>query len=155
MRLIMGQAEVSATMETLTLGETNLDDMNPEWYSHVTSLLFEAGAADVFVTPIVMKKSRPGHTLSVLCDPDISVRLKEILFKETSSIGLREQRVQKSILRREIVVVNTSFGEIEVKRSYYGGRVVNEKPEFEKCRQLAEKHGVSLEEIQKEVYKNL
>ncbi|MEN8230669.1 MAG: nickel pincer cofactor biosynthesis protein LarC [Bacteroidota bacterium] len=142
-------------VEEAIMLECNMDDMNPEWYSHVTTLLFEAGAADVFMTPIVMKKSRPGQKLSVLCDPDVSTRLKEILFKETSSIGLREQRVQKNILRREIAVVNTRYGKIEVKRSYYGGRVVNEKPEFEQCRQLAEKCGVSLEEIQKEVYKNL
>ena len=142
-------------IEEAVMLECNMDDMNPEWYSHVTTLLFEAGAADVFTTPIVMKKSRPGHTLSVLCDRDIAIRLKEILFKETSSIGLREYEVQKNILRREIVVVNTSYGEVQVKRSYYGGRVVNEKPEFEQCRQLAEKNGVSLEEIQKEVYKNL
>ena len=93
--------------------------------------------------------------LSVLCNKDVAPHLKEILFKETSSIGLREYVVNKNILRREIVVVNTRYGEVHVKRSYYGGKVVNEKPEFEHCRQLAEKNGVSLEEIRKEVYKNL
>lgn len=93
--------------------------------------------------------------LSVLCDPGIAGSLKEILFKETSSIGLREYTVQKNILRREIVVVNTRYGEVNVKRSYYDGLVVNEKPEFEQCRQLAEKNGISLEEVRKEVYKNL
>ncbi len=142
-------------VEEAVMLECNMDDMNPEWYLHVTALLFEAGAADVFTTPIVMKKSRPGHMLSVLCDPGIATILKEILFKETSSIGLREYVVQKNILRREIVVVNTKYGEVNVKRSYYGGLVVNEKPEFEQCRLLAEKHGISLEEVRKEVYKTL
>ncbi len=142
-------------VEKAVMLECNIDDMNPEWYSHVTVLLFEAGAADVFTTPIVMKKSRPAHMLSVLCDPDMAGTLKEILFKETSSIGLREYPVQKSLLRREILVVNTRYGEVEVKRSYYGGLVVNEKPEFEQCRLLAEKNGISLEAVRKEVYKNL
>lgn len=135
--------------------ECNIDDMNPEWYSHVTELLFDAGAADLFMTSVMMKKSRPGHMLSVLCSHNAADRMKEILFRETSSIGLREYTVKKSMLRREMVKVNTKYGEVEVKRSYYGGRVVNEKPEFEQCRRLAGEHGVTLEEIRKEVYKEL
>jgi len=135
--------------------ECNMDDMNPEWYSHVTELLFESGAADVYMTPIVMKKSRPAHKLSILCSRDTADQMKEILFGETSSIGLREYAVKKSMLRRETVSVNTKFGEIEVKRSYFKGRVINEKPEFEQCRQLAGEHRVSLEEIRKAVYKEL
>ncbi|MBE9517906.1 MAG: nickel pincer cofactor biosynthesis protein LarC [Bacteroidetes bacterium] len=135
--------------------ECNLDDMNPERYTHVMDLLFGAGAADVFIIPIVMKKSRPGHMLSVLCNSDTLDKMKEILFTETSSIGLREHTLKKSILRREIVVVNTKYGDVEVKRSYWNGRVVNEKPEFEECRKLAREHGVTLEEISKEVTKKL
>ena len=81
--------------------------------------------------------------------------MKEILFKETSSIGLREYPVKKSMLRREIVKVNTKYGEVQVKRSYYQGRVVNEKPEFEQCQQIAKEKKVTLDEIRKEVYKNL
>jgi uncharacterized protein (TIGR00299 family) protein len=141
--------------EEAAMLECNMDDMNPEWYSHVTELLFEAGAADVFVIPIVMKKSRPGHILSVLCHLDTADQMKEILFRESSSIGLREYTVKKSMLRREMIRVQTKYGEIEVKRSFYKGRVVNEKPEFEQCRGLAVEHGVTLEEIRKEVYKQL
>lgn len=135
--------------------ECNLDDMSPEYYSHVMDLLFEAGALDVYIIPVVMKKSRPGHILSVLCHHDTAGKMKEILFTETSSIGLREQTLKRSMLRREIVVVNTSYGDVHVKRSYYKGRVVNEKPEFEQCRSLALEHGLSLEDIVKEVRKNL
>ena len=135
--------------------ECNMDDMNPEWYTHVTELLFESGAADVTMTPIVMKKSRPAHMLSVLCSYDKADQLKEILFRETSSIGLREYPVKKSMLRRETFRVKTKYGEIDVKRCYFKGNVVNEKPEFEQCRMLAREHGVSLEEIRKEVYKAL
>jgi len=150
-----GQPVEDLRIEEAVMMECNMDDMNPEWYSHVTDLLFNAGASDVYMTPIVMKKSRPAHTLSVLCDRDVAGKLKEILFTETSSIGLREYIVRKNMLRREIEVVNTRYGDVQVKRSYYGGRVVNEKPEFEQCRQLAERNGVTLEEIRKEVYKNL
>ena len=141
--------------EEAVMLECNLDDMNPERYSHVMDLLFAAGAADVFITPLVMKKSRPGHMLSVLCNPDTVGNMKEILFRESSSIGLREHGLKKSILRREIVLVHTRYGDVEVKRSFWNGRVVNEKPEFEQCRKLALEHGLSLEEISKEISKNL
>ncbi len=141
--------------EEAVMLECNMDDMNPEWYSHVSELLFESGAADVTMTPIVMKKSRPAHMLSVLCSHDKADQLKEILFRETSSIGLREYPVKKSMLRRETFRVKTKYGEIDVKRCYFKGNVVNEKPEFEQCRMLAREHGVSLEEIRKEVYKAL
>jgi len=93
--------------------------------------------------------------LSVLCNKDAVHQVKEIIFTQTSSIGLREYVVSKSMLRREIVIVSTRFGDVNVKRSYYGGRVVNEKPEFDQCRRLALENNVSLEEIQKEVYKSL
>ena len=141
--------------EEAVLLECNLDDMNPEWYTHVTSLLFGAGASEVFMTPVIMKKSRPAHLITVLCAPGVATGMKEILFSETSTIGLREYRVQKSMLRREVIRVNTRFGEVDVKRSYFRGKVVNEKPEFERCRQLAVEHGVSLEDIRREVYKHL
>lgn len=142
------------TEEALML-ECNLDDMSPERYSHIMDLLFAAGAADVFIIPIIMKKSRPGHLLSVLCRPSEAGDMKEILFRESSSIGLREHVLKKSMLRREIVKVDTAYGQVDVKRSFWMGRVVNEKPEFEQCRQLASEHGVSLEQVQKEVLKNL
>jgi len=141
--------------EEAVMLECNLDDMNPEWYTHVTELLFDAGAADVFMVPIVMKKSRPGHMLSVLCAIELAGRMKEILFRETTSIGLRTNTVKKSMLRREVVKIKTKYGVIDVKRSFYDGKVVNEKPEFEQCRRLAGEHGVTLEEIRKEVYKNI
>jgi uncharacterized protein (TIGR00299 family) protein len=149
------QAKEDVRVERAVMLECNIDDMNPEWFGHVQTLLFEKGASDVFMTPIVMKKSRPAHMLSVLCNPDVAEAVKEIILTETSTIGLREYPVQKHMLRREIAIVHTKYGEVHVKRSYYGGHVVNEKPEFEQIRKLAVEHGVSLEEIQKEVIKKL
>ena len=150
-----GAGDKDVIREEAVMLECNLDDMNPERYTHVMDLLFAAGAADVFIIPMVMKKSRPGHLLSVLCNGDTLEKMKEILFLESSSIGLREQRLIKSMLRREMVKIHTKFGEVEVKRSYWKGKVVNEKPEFEQCRRLAMEHGVTLEEITKEVTKKL
>ena len=164
LRAYLGESEIPKAdkqeiedlqVEEAFMLECNIDDMNPEWYSHVTSLLFEAGAADVFVIPIVMKKSRPGHILSVLSSGESIRKVKDILFRETTSIGLREYRVEKSMLRREVVPVATKYGEVEVKRSYYRGSVVNEKPEFEQCSRLAKEQNITLEEIRKEVYKHL
>jgi uncharacterized protein (TIGR00299 family) protein len=159
LRVYLGESETAATedveVEDAVLLECNLDDMNPEWFTHVSDLLFKAGAAEVYTTPVGMKKSRPGHLLSILSSIELSGAIRDILFRETASIGLREYPVKKSILRREMVNVKTKYGELEVKRSFYKGAVVNEKPEFEQCRQLAAKHQVSLEEIRKEVYKNL
>lgn len=151
----LSMATEDVRIEEAIMLECNMDDMNPEWYSHVSSLLFDAGAADVYMTPVVMKKSRPGHILSVLCKAESAFKMKEILFTETSSIGLREYTVQKNVLRRELVLINTKYGKVQLKRSYFGGRVVNEKPEFEQCCRLAEEHGISLEEIRKEIYKHL
>jgi uncharacterized protein (DUF111 family) len=150
-----GSGTDDVLVEEAIMLECNIDDMNPEWFSHVTAQLFAAGAADVFMTPIVMKKSRPAHMLSVLCGRNTLNRMKEIIFSGTSTIGLREYPVRKNMLRREIAVVHTRFGDIHIKRSYFGGKVVNEKPEFEQCRKLAVEHNVTLEEIQKEVYKNI
>jgi uncharacterized protein (TIGR00299 family) protein len=147
--------QVDLPVEQAFMLECNIDDMKPEWFTHVMERLFEAGASDVWLTPVVMKKSRPAHMLSALCKPGIVNNLKEIILTETSTIGLREYPVRKSMLRREIQVVHTRFGDVSVKRSYLAGRMLHEKPEFEQCRKLALEHGVTLEEVQKEVYKNL
>ena len=159
LRVYLAQSMKSSDQDVITeealMLECNLDDMNPESFSHVMDLLFEAGAADVFIIPMVMKKSRPGHLLSVLCNRDKVDEMKEILFRETSSIGLREYSLKKNMLRREIIVVKTRYGDVELKRSYWKGRVVSEKPEFEQCSHLAREHGVALKEIQKEVIKKL
>lgn len=152
-----GQEETVADVaeETAVMLECNLDDMNPEWYGHIAERLFAEGASEVFLTPVVMKKMRPGHMISILAPADRSAGIREILFRESTTIGMREYRVTKRMLRRETVMVATRFGEVPVKRSFYGGKVVNEKPEYEICSRLAREHGVSLEEVSREVYKLL
>jgi uncharacterized protein (TIGR00299 family) protein len=150
-----GAGEEELQVAEAVVIECNIDDMKPEWFSHIQPLLFEAGASDVYITPIVMKKSRPAHMLSVLCEPRLAAGMKEIILTQTSTIGLREYRVGKSMLQRSTRIVETRFGEITVKQSFFGGRLVNEKPEFDQCSRLAREHGVSLEEIQKEIFRKL
>lgn len=135
--------------------ECNIDDMAPESFTHLQERLFEAGAADVWMTPITMKKSRPAHMLSVLCFPGQSEKLREVIFTQSTSIGMREYPVSKYMLRREVKKVRTRYGSVDVKYSFFQGNPVSGKPEFEQCRKLALQHGVSLEEIQREVIRNM
>ncbi|MEZ5071090.1 MAG: nickel pincer cofactor biosynthesis protein LarC [Bacteroidales bacterium] len=159
LRVYLAESEASSVGDVETgdalMMECNIDDMNPEWYSDLFESLFAAGADDVFLQPIVMKKSRPGHTLSVLCSPEAAEGIHRVIFNQSTSIGLRQYAVQKNMLRREVLQLETRYGRIAVKRSYYGGKVVHEKPEYEQCLALARKNKVSLEEIQKEVLKKL
>ena len=143
------------TTETAIVMECNIDDMQPEQHGYLFDLLFDAGASDVWITPIIMKKSRPATTLSVLCQPAKVMEMKTILFEQATTIGLREYPVQKSMLRREEKTVNTIFGDVRIKESYFNGKRVRVKPEFEDCKKLASKHRKSIEEINIEIIKSL
>ncbi len=148
-----GEAEDVITEEAVLL-ESNIDDMNPEHYDHILEQLFSAGASDAWLVPIVMKKSRPAATLSVLCKPALTQEMKDIIFTQSSSLGIRESRLRKDMLRREEVTVSTSYGPVRVKQSYYKGRLVRSKPESDDCRALATQHGLSISDIEKEVIRS-
>jgi len=128
---------------------TVIDDMNPELYSYLFDLLNEAGALDVFVTPVQMKKNRPGVELTVISPPEIIDVIQQILFKETTTIGLRIQETSRALGVREIVVVNTKWGEIRVKYTKTAGSkdCVNYAPEYEDCRKIASLSGLPLKEV--------
>ncbi len=138
-----------------TLLECNIDDLSPENYEFVMDLLFDSGASDVWIENIIMKKSRPAGKLCVLCRPADVREMKAILFTHTSTIGLREIAVKKNALYREEKVVDTNFGKVTVKQSFYNGKLVNTKPEFEDCKRLAQEHKVSLQIIKDSVLKSL
>ena len=121
--------------------ETNLDDLSPELVGHVTTLLLDSGALDVWITPIIMKKQRPGMLLSLLCERAKAERMAEVIFLNTTAFGLRTSEVTRWKLRRDFVVVHTSFGPITVKRGFRGDELIQVAPEFESCRQAADKHG--------------
>lgn len=140
--------------EEAILLESNIDDMNPEHYDFILEQLFKAGASDAWLVPIIMKKSRPATTLSILCKENLLEKMKEIVFTNSTSIGIREHKVKKNMLRREELIVETVYGPIRIKQSFYNGKLVRSKPEFEDCKKLAEKHQISISEIEKAVNNN-
>ena len=114
-----------------------------------------AGAKDVYLTPIVMKKSRPAITLSVLCNLDAEQNIEQVLFKETSTIGLRKQLFEKLMLDRKMDTIGTPYGEVRIKTAYYNGRKLKSKPEYEDCLKIAQKEQISLNDVYTLVQKSL
>lgn len=147
LRVFLGESETKVQAVTQVMIETNIDDMNPEFYQHVEGLLFENGALDVFITPITMKKGRPAVKLSVLCHLSDQETLEGILFTETTSIGLRSYLVQKTMLQRQMRQVETPYGPVPVKEAYYQGKRIKSKPEYEVCQALAKANHVSLHTV--------
>ena len=141
--------------EEACMVECNIDDMNPEWYDHLFQRLFDAGASDVFLTPIIMKKSRPANTLSVLCSKSLLPEIKSIIFLNSTSIGMREYGVTKTVLERYEKEIETSLGKVRVKYSSFQGREIRVKPEIEDIKQLAVRHKLTLSEVEKIVNVNL
>lgn len=143
------------SLEEASMLECNIDDMNPEWYDHLFSKLLEAGANDVFLTPIIMKKSRPANKLSVLCSKNKVSELKSIIFTNSTTIGLREYPVTKTVLSRSEKEIETELGTVRVKYSSFQGKEIRVKPEFEDLKKLAQQHNLSLNEVQRIINKNL
>jgi uncharacterized protein (DUF111 family) len=142
-----GAANVTGD-ESLLMIETNIDDMAPQLFGHVMERALEMGALDCYVTPVQMKKSRPGMLLSILCRPDDREKFLQLLFAETTTIGARSYQVLRRALARETVRVETQFGPIDVKVAHTHNGDVNAMPEFEQCREAARKAGVALREVQ-------
>jgi pyridinium-3,5-bisthiocarboxylic acid mononucleotide nickel chelatase len=158
LRVFLSETD-GTTTDVKTVGakvlECNIDDMNPEHYHFLFQKLFEAGASDVWLTPIVMKKSRPANTLSVLCDTQLVEPLRAIVFSHSTTLGIRVYNVEKYMLSREMATVQTPYGEVQVKKAFFKGKPVSIKPEMDDCEALAHKHGVTVSEIEKEVFKTL
>ena len=134
--------------ETVKVLETALDDMTPQVLAYVAEQALAAGALDVMLTPVVMKKGRPGTLLTVLCNPGESAVLERLLLRETSTLGIRMREDRRSCLERSYVAVTTPYGEIRLKVGSLGGEELNVNPEFEDCRRAATEHGVALKLVQ-------
>ncbi len=149
LRVLLGEAPPSdgAEVESLDLLETNIDDMNPELYGYVMERLFAAGALDACLTPVIMKKNRPGVLVSVLCRPEHTAGLCALLFAETTTLGIRSQRVVRHCLPRSVGSVETPYGPIRVKVSRLLEGVEKAAPEYEDCRRAALDHGVPLRQV--------
>ncbi|MCP3773828.1 LarC family nickel insertion protein [Paenibacillus sp. MZ04-78.2] len=131
--------------------QANIDDMNPEYCSYVTDLLLEQGANDVYWIPIIMKKGRPGVMLNVLTDDEGAKRMEDVIFRETTTLGLRYLRASCHRLGREFHRVDTPWGPIQVKAGFHQGELVQFAPEFKECEQVAKTHGVPLKQVYDEV----
>ena len=125
--------------------------MNPQLYEHVFARLFEAGALDVWLSPVYMKKNRPGQILAALCRLQYEVPVSNVIFSETTTLGLRRRMVERRSLTRRIWEVSTRFGTARVKAAIAEGKVLRLMPEYEDCRRLAEASGVPLRDILMEV----
>lgn len=147
LRAIAYEAGSAATAETLLAIEANLDDMNPELTEPLCEALFAAGARDVWVEPITMKKGRPALKLGALCDEARRDAVADAILRESTTIGLRFWPVARRVLERQDVIVPTPYGDVEVKLARDGGRVVNAAPEYESCRAAARRSGAPVKEV--------
>ncbi|MEN8200104.1 MAG: nickel pincer cofactor biosynthesis protein LarC, partial [Thermodesulfobacteriota bacterium] len=152
LRLVLGE-ELVEEKGMVEIIETNLDDWNTEGFPYLCDLLFAKGALDVSLSPLIMKKGRPGQLLRVIGDPAHSLQLKEIILSETSSIGLRFRREERITLQREAVLVDTPWGEIVAKKVQTPKGVVI-YPEYEPCRKVAEREKIPLARVYQAVGKN-
>ncbi|HEX7332627.1 MAG TPA: nickel pincer cofactor biosynthesis protein LarC [Pyrinomonadaceae bacterium] len=149
LRVLLGETEDNtAADERLWMLETNLDDASPQIVGHVMDRVLDSGALDCFFTPVQMKKNRPGVLLSVLCGREEKEAVMRLLFMETTTLGVRSYEVTRRALQRSVVRVETQYGPIDVKVAHLDGRVVNEMPEFEQCRQAALHANVPLKVVE-------
>ena len=128
--------------------ETALDDLSPQIIAHVAELALAKGALDVMLTPVVMKKGRPGTLLTLLVKPADAATFEALLLAETSTLGIRVRQDRRITLDRELVTVNTQYGQIRIKRGLRDGAELNVAPEFEDCRAAALQHSVPVKAVQ-------
>jgi pyridinium-3,5-bisthiocarboxylic acid mononucleotide nickel chelatase len=151
LRILIGENATSEAGEhwdaPVSVIETNLDDMSPQIYGYFVERALAAGALDVFSTAVQMKKNRPGVLLTILCDAANTARLMDLVFRETTSIGVRTYDVRRKVLDRELVPVATPFGEVRMKISRMNGSVLNATPEYEDCQRLAAEKGIPLKQV--------
>jgi len=133
--------------EVVSVIEANLDDMSPQLYGFFIDQALAAGALDVTCTPIQMKKDRPGILVSVLCTPEKSDALAQMLFEQTTTIGVRIYEARRKVLERELVSVQTPYGAVKVKVARREGKVLNVAPEYEDCQRLAREKKVPLKQV--------
>ena len=156
LRLLIGDADSTDAAESkadgrwdspVTVIETNVDDMSPQIYGYFAERALAAGALDVFSTPAQMKKNRPGQLVTLLSDPKNVARLMDLIFAETTTIGVRTYDVRRKTLQREFVPVETPLGSVRMKVSRMNGTILNVTPEYEDCLKIAAERGVPLKQV--------
>jgi uncharacterized protein (TIGR00299 family) protein len=153
-RIVIGEASSSlaekTTSEMITVLEANLDDLNPQVFGYVMDRLLEEGALDAFGMPVQMKKNRPGTLLTVLCKPEDTSKLTELMFSETTTLGVRRRDETRQVLARRWENVRTPWGEVRIKIASMNGAVTNYAPEYEDCRRIASERNVPLKIVLQE-----
>ena len=154
LRLVVGEAASTLAEKTasdvVAVLEANLDDLNPQVFGYVTDRLLEDGALDVFAMPVQMKKNRPGTLLTVLCKPEDAGNMAQLIFTETTTLGVRRRDETRQTLARRWEQVPTPWGELRIKIASMNGTVTNYAPEYEDCRQIAARHHVPLKTVMQE-----
>jgi len=136
--------------ETVSVIETTIDDMNPEIYSYLLEKLIGEGALDAYATPVYMKKTRPGNLLTVICRRENTEQLLELIFRETTTLGVRLREEKRRVLKRCFAMVSTPWGDVNIKIGYTGEnerKILQAAPEYEECKKIAENSGTPLKEI--------
>ncbi len=149
-RLVIGdsaEAMGKINSETITVLEANLDDLNPQVFGYVMDRLLEEGALDVFGVPVQMKKNRPGMILTVLCQSEDAGKLAQLIFSETTTLGVRQRDEYRQTLARRWENVRTQWGEVRIKIASMNGTITNYAPEYEDCRRIAAEHHVPLKTV--------
>jgi pyridinium-3,5-bisthiocarboxylic acid mononucleotide nickel chelatase len=150
-RLVIGEATVTVTAETasetIAVLEANVDDLNPQVFGYVMDRLLAEGALDAFGMPVQMKKNRPGTLLTVLCKPEDTAKLTQIIFAETTTLGVRWREEVRQALARRWENVRTQWGEVRIKIASMNGTITNYAPEYEDCRRIASERHVPLKAV--------
>jgi len=156
LRIIIGESSSPAESDRIMVLETNLDDMNPQAYELLMERLLAQGALDITLTPVIMKRGRPGIVLGVLSDPAKVESLLRVIFAETTTLGVRIQEMSRRMLPREMTEVTTKFGPVRVKVAKTpGGARSKAQPEYRDCKRIAEQTGLPLRTVMREVERKL
>ena len=142
-----GKENLTNDREAISVLETQIDDLSPQAIGYVFDALFAAGALDVFTAPIVMKKSRLGVLLTAICHPEFQDACQAVIFRETTTLGIRRSTQERTILHREIQKVQTEYGEVQIKVAKSGQTIVNVQPEYEDCASIARVKNISWREV--------
>jgi uncharacterized protein (TIGR00299 family) protein len=153
LRLIIGTSTSTSGKERVIVIETNIDDMNPQFYDYIMEKLLAMGVLEVFITPIMMKKNRPATLLTVISPPEKLPSVTAFLLRETTTLGLRWREEERSRTDRKIISLQTRYGKIRFKLARWEGRIVNLSPEYEDCKRLALNKKVPLKELFEEARK--
>ncbi|MGV7222589.1 MAG: nickel pincer cofactor biosynthesis protein LarC [Nitrospinales bacterium] len=152
LRVVVGSIEDNISSRIAVI-ETNIDDMNPEFYDHIMDSLFLAGAVDVYLTPIIMKKGRPAIKVSTLVPLEHQIKVSNILINETSTFGIRSYEVDRKTLDRSFINISSRWGKAKVKVGKLDGKILQISPEYEDCKRIADAEGVALKLVYEEILK--